>query len=101
MPRKLASACARRALSSSSAPMVVIESSYMLCPFGDLQKKAGQHRVVAAEHPLQIEIRAGQRAGGPGIRKRERRAGYERRLHDPIRGDGDSLRPADQIAVHV
>jgi hypothetical protein len=36
VPRRLASAGARRALSSSVAPVVVIESSYMLCPFGDL-----------------------------------------------------------------
>src|ERR1039458_99774 len=76
-PRRLASACAMRALSSSSAPVVVIESSYMLCPFGDLQKKPGEHRIVAAEHPLQVEIRAGETAGGPDIRKRECRTGYE------------------------
>src|ERR1035437_10042406 len=100
MPRRLASGCARRALSSSGPPVVVIESSYMLCPFDDLQKKAGEHRVVAAEHPLQIEIRAGEGAGGPDIRKRERRTGYEL-LNHTVRGDGDSLRPADQVAVHL
>src|ERR1019366_4398645 len=100
VPRRLASACARRALSSSCAPAVVIESSYMLCPFGDLQKKAGEHRIVAAEHPLQIEIRAGERAGGPDIRKRERRTGYEWRFHNPVESDRNSLRPADQVAVH-
>src|SRR5450759_1991488 len=101
MPRRLASACARRAFSSSWAPVVVIESSYMLCPFSDLQKKAGEHRIVAAEHPLQVEIRAGEGAGGPDIRKRERRTGYERRFHGPIRGDRDPLGPAEQIAVHL
>src|SRR5450759_1782381 len=100
MPRRLASACARRAFSSSWAPVVVIESSYMLCPFSDLQKKAGEHRIVAAEHPLQIEIRAGEDAGGPDIRKRERRTGYEL-LNHTDRGNGDSLRPADQVAVHL
>src|ERR1019366_7361196 len=101
MPRRLASACARRALSNSWAPVVVIESSYMLCPFGDLQEKPRQHRIVAAEHPLQVEIRAGEGAGGPDIRKRECRTGYERRFHDPVRGDGYSLGPADQVAVHL
>src|SRR5450759_5061158 len=100
MPRRLASACARRAFSSSWAPVVVIESSYMLCPFSDLQKKAGEHRIVAAEHPLQVEIRAGEGAGGPDIRERERRTGYEWRFHDPVRGDGYSLRPANQVAIH-
>src|ERR1017187_1964007 len=100
VPRRLAAACARRAFSSSCAPVVVIESSYMLCPFGDLQKKAGQHRIIAAEYPLQIEIRAGERARGPGIRKRECRAGYEL-LNHAIRGDRNSLRPADQVAVHL
>src|ERR1017187_10329064 len=101
VPRRLASACARRAFSSSCAPVVVIESSYMLCPFGNLQQEPGQHRIVTAEHPLQIEIRASERAGSPDIRKRERRTGYEQCLYDPVRGDRNSLRPADQVAVHL
>src|ERR1035437_6968758 len=72
----------------------------MLCPFGDLQEEPGEHRVVAAEHPLQVEIRAGECAGGPDIRKRERRTRYEL-LNHTVRGDGDSLWPADQVAVHL
>src|ERR1035441_8380864 len=80
--------------------MVVIESSYMLCPFGDLQEEPGQHRIVAAEHPLQIEIGTGEGAGSPDIRKRECRPGYEL-LNHAIRGGQNSGGPADQVAVHL
>src|ERR1017187_2407965 len=81
--------------------MVVIESSYMLCPLGDLQKKAGEHRIVAAEHPLQIEISAGKSdAGVPGIRKRECNPGYQL-LNYHIAFRAKTRGPADQIAVHA
>src|ERR1035438_7864016 len=47
-------------------------------PWETCKKKAGEHRIVAAEYPLQIEIRAGDSgARRPEIGKRERNPGYQ------------------------
>src|ERR1039457_6763651 len=98
MPRRVASACARRALSNSVAPVLEIVS-YMLYPLGDLQKEPGEHRIVTTQHPLQIEIRLGENSAGVlEIGKRQRDSWYQLPcLHIAFRAEAGG--PADQIAV--
>src|ERR1039457_3206527 len=81
--------------------MVVIESSYMLCPLGDLQKKAGEHRIIATEYPLQIEIRAGENGTGiPKIGKWLRNTRYQLLdYHIALRAEARG--PTDQVAIHL
>src|ERR1039457_747278 len=81
--------------------MVVIESSYMLCPLGDLQKEPGEHRIVTAEYPLQIEIGAGKSdAGVPEIGKWLRNTRYQLLdYHIALRAEAGG--PADQVAIHL